>query len=428
MTRKVAEPENLEEPVNEETAVAVRDSSAVTPYDPQRQGAIFALGTMSDAEFAHHVDVLKAGVERIRQLQRSLLTKGSDFDTLDGTGDRVVLLKPGAEKLAAFASLVPVFRHHLDIATFPDHPDRITYTVECDLHYGSADGPMVGSGVGVCSSWEKKYRWRDSKPVCPTCGKETINKSKHEPGYYCWKKIGGCGATFGVNDQRVTSQPTGRTENEEPYEQINTFAKMGEKRAHVDATIRTLNASSLFTQDIGDDEPSEDGPEPPDRGSGATQSRARPPARNRAASNRPQPVEEPPPLFEEFPATAATFVAPKPDGGVLEGTYSEVFDDQPQRAEGERGKVLTSTQGTVQSLTRELTPGGNPFWHLTLLGDDLKLYECAVAMDTAIETGVVGGPDETESPYNDGRTVAISGTWTLRGSLGMWVHVTGLVA
>jgi predicted RNA-binding Zn-ribbon protein involved in translation (DUF1610 family) len=49
------------------------------------------------------------------------------------------------------------------------------YTLKCVLR-SRRDDSIVGTGVGSCSSFESKYRWREAKRKCPTCGKETIIK------------------------------------------------------------------------------------------------------------------------------------------------------------------------------------------------------------------------------------------------------------
>lgn len=235
-----------------DTAVVIHEAAPVAVSDPSRQGAIFALGSMDEATFNAHSATLANGLNRLRRIQRDLLVRGTDHDTLGGE-TRTVLLKPGAEKLASFASLVATFSHTLTIDRFPDAIDRITYTFECLLHHGTAEGPVVGQGVGICTSWETKYRWRKTDRRCPDCKAEAILRAKDRPEWFCWRKRGGCGNTFQDGTPKaaaIAAQDVGRTEVDDPYEQINTIAKMAEKRSFVDAVIRALNASALFTQDV----------------------------------------------------------------------------------------------------------------------------------------------------------------------------------
>ncbi len=99
-------------------------------------------------------------------------------------------------------------------------------------------------GVGTCSTFESKYRYRKSSRKCPSCGKETIFKDKNPPhGFYCWAKKGGCGAKFGPQATEITSQEEGRADNENPAEFWNTVRKMAFKRAIVHASINATHTS-----------------------------------------------------------------------------------------------------------------------------------------------------------------------------------------
>lgn len=223
-----------------------------------RSAPLWEIGALDDAEYEQRKRMLVAGQERIADLQRSLLSDGTDYGSIPGTGTRKVLLKPGAEKLAAFWRLVPTFTVRKTVTraqpwgdplTQSSGPDRIDYEVRCQLHHGSQDGPVVGEGVGEASSYERRYRYRNAGLVCPKCGQETVLVSRNDPGWFCWTKRGGCGANFGPDDASIKDQKPGQVENDDPHDLGNTLAKMGAKRAFVDAVIRTLGASALFTQD-----------------------------------------------------------------------------------------------------------------------------------------------------------------------------------
>lgn len=223
---------------------------------------IFELGVMDDTEYQRNVEVIKQGIGRVRDLMRDLLEPG--IDVMDFSGDagkrdaskaRKGLLKPGSEKLATFFHLVPEFSISTKVVTFEDRPDRIDVDVEAIAHYGDRDGPVVGAGAGSATSWEVKYHYRSASLECPACGKP-LRISKRDREWYCWanpaKGADGCGATFAINDERITSQQTGQVENPDPHELRNTLVKMATKRAWTDTVIRTLNASHLFTQDVED--------------------------------------------------------------------------------------------------------------------------------------------------------------------------------
>jgi hypothetical protein len=183
-----------------------------------------------------------------------------------------VLLKPGAEKLCALFRLAPTFDVRTKDLPGGHREERVTCTL---THIGS--GTVVATGVGSCSTMEAKYRYRNGKPKCPTCGRDAIGKSTKE--FYCWAKRGGCGATFPLQDQRITSQPIGLVENRDLADTFNTVLKMAMKRAHIGATLLATAASDAFVVDDEheqgpeDDQPEPDAPEPR-RGAAPKQRRA----------------------------------------------------------------------------------------------------------------------------------------------------------
>ena len=101
---------------------------------------------------------------------------------------------------------------------------------------------------------EARYRWRQAKRICPSCGAEAITKGKEEygGGWICFKRQDGCGAKFGDGDPSITNQQAGRDENEDIYFQVNTILKMAKKRAMVDAALSAGRLSDVFTQDMED--------------------------------------------------------------------------------------------------------------------------------------------------------------------------------
>jgi hypothetical protein len=225
---------------------------------PQVSG-VRALAQMSDAEFDHTLAAIRKGQERILKMQQRLLVEKVDYGNVPGV-DKPSLAKPGAEKLCLAYGLVArietTFTPGDGITTPP-----ITYEAICWLHVGSFEGPIVGMGHGTCSSWETKYRYRDSSYVCPKCGM-SLRHSK-QSGWYCWAAKGGCGwETKKDDDPAVKSQTVGRIDNPDPHELANTIMKMAEKRAHVDATLRATGASGIFTQDMEENAPSESEPKP----------------------------------------------------------------------------------------------------------------------------------------------------------------------
>jgi hypothetical protein len=209
------------------------------------------------------MDIQLAGQRRsaLVEFTKSIMVSGKDYGIIPGTGDKPTLLKPGAEKLTTFFGLAPRFElvdRAMDWTGIEHGGEPFFYLqYRCELY---RDGVMVGSGVGSCNSWEKKYRYRKGGRSCPNCGSETINKSKYpprnnpnaKPGWYCYAKIGGCGMEFAAGDPAIEQQEAGQVKNENPADQVNTIDKMAQKRALVAATLIAVNASEFFTQDIED--------------------------------------------------------------------------------------------------------------------------------------------------------------------------------
>lgn len=209
------------------------------------------------------MDVTQALARRSQFVQfvKSLMTDGTDFGTIPGTG-KPTLLKPGAEKLVSFFGLTPVFEDVQTVEdwTGADHNGEpfFYYRQRCKLYRGTA---LIATADGSCNSWEVKYRYRKLERQCPSCGKSSIMKSKYPPkgaprntvpGWYCNPKSGGCGADFPADDARIVGQQEGRIPNPDIAEQINTLLKMSQKRALIAVTLIAVNASEFFTQDIED--------------------------------------------------------------------------------------------------------------------------------------------------------------------------------
>jgi hypothetical protein len=127
------------------------------------------------------------------------------------------------------------------------------YKVRCSL-LSIRSGVTISTGMGECNSYESKYRWREAKRKCPICQAEAIIKGKEEygGGWVCFKKQGGCGATFNDDAPAITEQKIGRVENEDIFSQVNTILKMAKKRAMIDASLSAGRLSDVFTQDMED--------------------------------------------------------------------------------------------------------------------------------------------------------------------------------
>ena len=211
---------------------------------------------MSSVEFDAQVDALRLGLVRLDTIINDVMVEGVDYGSIPGARDKKNLLMPGAEKAAFILRLAPTFSWQRTIGDGLREPP-IHYGVTYHLHLGSSDGPIVAEGVGSCSSWETKYRYRDGMRTCPDCEKAgTIMRSKFADkvtglkGWYCNDKKGGCGASFAPVDARITAQETGRVDNPDPHDLDNTLFKMAKKRAMVDGVKTATAGSARLTQDM----------------------------------------------------------------------------------------------------------------------------------------------------------------------------------
>lgn len=207
---------------------------------PERSGIIVPVTDVKSALMRY---------QSMKEFIESVLKKDVDYGVIPGAA-KPSLLKPGAEKLAFFFGLKPRFVMVKDIENWEGDPPLFYYHYKCMLE---RNGEPVGEGEGSCNSREKKYRWRNSERVCPVCNAPAIKRSKFEDkGWYCYDKLGGCGAKFKADDPAIVSQTLGQIENPEIFDLVNTIQKMAQKRAFIAAVLIAVNASEYFTQDIED--------------------------------------------------------------------------------------------------------------------------------------------------------------------------------
>lgn len=179
---------------------------------------------------------------------------GGDYGVIPGTKKKT-LLKSGAEKLCEIYGLADTYEVMTRVENW--ETGLFDYTLTCTLR-SRRDDSLVGTGVGSCSTFESKYRWRDQQKTCPQCGIAAIIKGKdftnrdRPAGWLCWNKKGGCGAKFVDGDPAIEGQPVGRVENPDIIDAKNTALKMAKKRAKIDAVIGVTRSSGIFTQDLED--------------------------------------------------------------------------------------------------------------------------------------------------------------------------------
>lgn len=209
------------------------------------------LSIVPSLQVSNAVDRVKVLMSIVRQLKDSALVDGMDYGKIPGTGDKPTLLLPGMEKLMRALNAVPEYIERRVIVDY-DRP-LFHYEYECrliDVETGMAI--PGGRGLGLCTSMESSFRWRKAERICPTCGKDTIRMSKDKPEWYCWRKIGGCGATFPEKSESIQNQSVGRVENPDIFDQVNAIMKRGKKRALGDAIKGAANVSEFFTVDLED--------------------------------------------------------------------------------------------------------------------------------------------------------------------------------
>jgi hypothetical protein len=188
---------------------------------------------------------------QVVEFVRTVMREGVDYGVIPGT-DKPTLLKPGAEKLCTLFGLTSRFEiiRSAEDWTGADHNGEpfFFYLYRCRLQRGDL---IIAEGDGSANSWEQKYRYREAQRKCPECGQASIIRGKQEygGGWVCFRKRGGCGAKYDIEDLAITNQPAGRVLNENIADQVNTIQKMAQKRALIAATLLAVNGSEFFTQD-----------------------------------------------------------------------------------------------------------------------------------------------------------------------------------
>src|SRR5262252_4843796 len=196
----------------------------------------------------------KARLVEFQEFVKSYMKVGEDYGQIPGV-EKPSLFQPGADKLAELYGLAPTFPDDRMIRTVDWNmtPPLYDYEVTCVL-INKRNLQVAAEGKGSCSSYEARYRWRDSKRTCPKCSKAAIIKGseKFGGGWVCWARREGCGAKFKDGDQAIEGQVTGRVPNEDVPDIKNTILKMAQKRAKIAAVLAATRSSGVFTQDVED--------------------------------------------------------------------------------------------------------------------------------------------------------------------------------
>jgi hypothetical protein len=232
---------------NNALAVAEYPADELNTFPPASGSAPF-LEPIAD------IDAIMYRHGQLLQYRDRVLKQNVDYGAIPGAGDKMVLFKPGAEKIDFLFGLRPTYEviERVEDWDGRDHGGEpfFHYLVLCRLLRRDT---VVAEHMGSCNSWESKYRYRKSDRVCPHCSQEAIRKSRQNgEGWYCWRKVGGCGATFAENDAAIVNQEVGRRSNPDVADVVNTVLKMALKRAHVGATLAATMAGEFFAVEADD--------------------------------------------------------------------------------------------------------------------------------------------------------------------------------
>jgi len=209
--------------------------------------------------FAMTLDHAVEQVKTKREFFKRCMIEDTHYGSIPGT-PKPSLWKPGAEFLLSSMGLhceVSVVQSVRDY-TGADHNGEAFVEFLCSavvyrqIGPGRDDRMVIAQADGLCNSWEEKYRWRVAKRRCPDCDAEAIREN--DEGFYCWRKIGGCGNTFQSGDDRISSQKLGLIPNPNIADLANTILKIAGKRAYIAASLLATGCSDIFTQDLSDDD------------------------------------------------------------------------------------------------------------------------------------------------------------------------------
>ncbi|MFD2116380.1 hypothetical protein ACFSTH_08155 [Paenibacillus yanchengensis] len=200
---------------------------------PQSSGGNTGGGAIIDLEFGSVADFRKRLVDMeqkynfLQEFFQKIMVKDEDFGVVPGT-KKPSLYKPGAEKLCELYGFAAIVKSKEEERDFDTGYYRVCYTLQL-VH--RASGIVVGEGVGECSTYESKYRWRwvNENKVPVHLAKEDLLFEEKDGSYGPYKQY--------------------RIPNEDMFSQWNTVLKMAYKRAFVGVTLQCTRSSGIFTQE-----------------------------------------------------------------------------------------------------------------------------------------------------------------------------------
>lgn len=178
------------------------------------------------------LEAMEHQINQIQRLMKRVMKDGVHYGTIPGT-DKPALFKSGAEKIGLMFGL----RAEYEINQTDLDDGHREYEVICRLH--DRTGTHIGSGIGICSTMEKKYRYRADFTGLPVPKEYWETKDQSLLG----------GPNCAPRKVKGQWQIVRQVEYDNPADFLNTAAKMSKKRAYNDAIITCTAASDFFEQE-----------------------------------------------------------------------------------------------------------------------------------------------------------------------------------
>lgn len=282
-------------------------------------------------------------VTLIQRVMKEAMKEGEHYGTIPGCGDKKSLKKSGAEKLGLTFRLAPEYTiKNVDLPN--GHRE---YTIVCTLRHITS-GQAWRQGVGICSTLESKYRFRNNY----------VLTNQDIPKDYKQKKAAYKAQGFVCKKDDTTGEwgwyKLERAEHDNPMDNYNTVLKMAKKRAHVDAMLSATAASDIFTQDLDE---LENGHDPETSPGSAARKKAE--ARSAKTSGKSAPKNTEPPVLE-----------PIEDAEIV--TETENPNQENRQISGDEWEDLMRIANTTYN------PQQEPFRANRLWGLVQRVYGCKV--------------------------------------------------
>lgn len=212
--------------------------------------------SLTAMEIRNQVTLIQEVMRDVMQGPTKENPNGVHYGTVPGCGDKLVLLKPGAEKLSLTFRLRPIIDNDRDVRV--DHFEGAHREVRVYCHVKNMSGEELATGVGSCSTMESKYRYRGGIKISTgrPVPKEFWNLKNEGKIREAQDLIGGKGFGTMKGDSGWEICELGeKMENPDIADTYNTVLKMAKKRAYIDGILSATAASDIFTQDLEEIEP-----------------------------------------------------------------------------------------------------------------------------------------------------------------------------